>query len=152
MRRKLYMDEKGRFFLDRAQPVVYSHGTYYALGKAVGSFGYSVKKQAASRKKEVKVRHRDLRCLFLTEEESFKETSPHNRILAIFTADMIQRLIQTSAFAGERRHGCFLAAVCHEESAASVRAETGRSNKEIWEGSAHETSLEVRIPRRRMGD
>lgn len=47
-----YMDEKGRFFLDRAQPVVYSHGTYYALGKAVGSFGYSVKKQAASRKKK----------------------------------------------------------------------------------------------------
>ena len=46
-----YMDEKGRFFLDRAQPVVYSHGTYYALGKAVGSFGYSVKKQGASRKK-----------------------------------------------------------------------------------------------------
>jgi len=26
-----YMDEKGRFFLDRAQPVVYSHGIYYAL-------------------------------------------------------------------------------------------------------------------------
>lgn len=47
-----YMDEKGRFFLDRAQPVVYSHGTYYALGKAVGSFGYSVKKQGASRKKK----------------------------------------------------------------------------------------------------
>ena len=47
-----YMDEKGRFFLDRAQPVVYSHGTDYALGKAVGSFGYSVKKQAASRKKK----------------------------------------------------------------------------------------------------
>ncbi len=47
-----YMDEKGRFFLDRAQPVVYSHGIYYALGKAVGSFGYSVKKQGASRKKK----------------------------------------------------------------------------------------------------
>ncbi len=47
-----YMDEKGRFFLDRAQPVVYSHGIYYALGKAVGSFGYSVKKQGASRNKK----------------------------------------------------------------------------------------------------
>ena len=45
-----YMDEKGRFSLDRAQPIVYSHGTYYALGKAIGSFGYSVKK-AHSRKK-----------------------------------------------------------------------------------------------------
>lgn len=47
-----YMDENGRFSLDRAQPIVYSHGTYYALGKAVGSFGYSVKKQVTSRKKK----------------------------------------------------------------------------------------------------
>ena len=46
-----YMDEKGRFFLDRAQPVVYSHGTYYALGKAVGSFGYSVKNRGLPEKK-----------------------------------------------------------------------------------------------------
>ena len=39
-----YMDEKGRFFLDKAEPIAYSHGGYYALGKKLGSFGYSVKK------------------------------------------------------------------------------------------------------------
>ena len=40
-----YMDEKGRFDLKKAQPLVYSHGEYYGLGKKLGSFGYSVKKK-----------------------------------------------------------------------------------------------------------
>ncbi len=39
-----YMDESGRFDLAKANPIVYSHGTYYALGKELGTFGYSVKK------------------------------------------------------------------------------------------------------------
>lgn len=39
-----YMDEKGRFDLNLANPIVYSHGEYYGLGKKLGSFGYSVKK------------------------------------------------------------------------------------------------------------
>lgn len=40
-----YMDEQGRFDLSLAKPIVYSHGTYYCLGKPLGTFGYSVKKQ-----------------------------------------------------------------------------------------------------------
>jgi hypothetical protein len=40
-----YRDEKGRFHLEKAQPVVYSHGEYYAPGKRLGSFGYSVKRR-----------------------------------------------------------------------------------------------------------
>ena len=40
-----YMDEKGRFSLVKAEPMVYSHGTYYSLGKELGSFGYSVRKK-----------------------------------------------------------------------------------------------------------
>lgn len=40
-----YMDEKGRFSLSKANPMVYSHGTYYTLGKELGSFGYSVRKK-----------------------------------------------------------------------------------------------------------
>ena len=39
------MDEKGRFDLYRAKPMVYSHGEYYGLGKKLGTFGYSVKKR-----------------------------------------------------------------------------------------------------------
>lgn len=44
-----YMDEKGRFYLSKADPMVYSHGTYYALGKELGSFGYSVKKKKSKK-------------------------------------------------------------------------------------------------------
>lgn len=40
-----YMDEKGRFDLAKANPIVYSHGEYYSLGKKLGKFGYSVQKK-----------------------------------------------------------------------------------------------------------
>lgn len=40
-----YMDEKGTFHLDAASPLVYSHGTYYQMGKPLGKFGYSVQKK-----------------------------------------------------------------------------------------------------------
>ena len=41
----LYMDENGRFLFEKAQPIVYSHGEYRALGKSLGRFGFSVKKE-----------------------------------------------------------------------------------------------------------
>ena len=40
-----YMDERGKFDLSKARPIVYSHGEYYALGKRCGTFGYSVKQK-----------------------------------------------------------------------------------------------------------
>ncbi len=40
-----YMDEKGRFMLEKADLIAYSHGTYYTLGEKLGTFGYSVKKR-----------------------------------------------------------------------------------------------------------
>lgn len=39
-----YIDETGKFSLQKAEPLVYSHGEYYDLGKKLGKFGYSVKK------------------------------------------------------------------------------------------------------------
>lgn len=37
-----WMDETGRFHLEKADPIVYSHGTYYGLGEAIGTVqGYS---------------------------------------------------------------------------------------------------------------
>ncbi len=41
---KQYMDEKGKFHLEQAQPIVYSHGAYLETGKLLGTFGYSVQK------------------------------------------------------------------------------------------------------------
>lgn len=52
-----YMDEKGRFHLSDADPIAYSHGEYFSLGKKLGSFGYSVKK--ASKKGSGKVKKSD---------------------------------------------------------------------------------------------
>ena len=40
-----YLDEKGKFELNKAGLMVYSHGEYYALGKKLGTFGYSVKRR-----------------------------------------------------------------------------------------------------------
>ena len=45
-----YMDENGRFDLNSAHPMVYSHGTYYGVGKQLGTFGYSVRKRKSKRK------------------------------------------------------------------------------------------------------
>ena len=39
-----YIDEKNKFHLDQAKPICYSHGTYFGLGEALGTFGFSVKK------------------------------------------------------------------------------------------------------------
>ncbi len=39
-----YMDENDRFCFEKANPIAYSHGQYFALGEYLGKFGYSVKK------------------------------------------------------------------------------------------------------------
>lgn len=46
-----YMDEKGRFDLNRTGLIAYSHGEYLDLGKKLGTFGYSVKKKNAALQK-----------------------------------------------------------------------------------------------------
>lgn len=40
-----YMDGKGKLQLNKAGLAVYSHGEYFALGKQLGTFGYSVKRR-----------------------------------------------------------------------------------------------------------
>lgn len=44
------LDEKGKLCLDKAKLIVYSHGEYLALGKRLGTFGYSVRKKAKRRR------------------------------------------------------------------------------------------------------
>lgn len=46
-----YMDEKGGFHLNDANLLAYSHGEYYAFGEKLGTFGYSVRKQASTKKR-----------------------------------------------------------------------------------------------------
>jgi flavin reductase (DIM6/NTAB) family NADH-FMN oxidoreductase RutF len=40
-----YLDESGRFDLEKAKLMAYSHGEYYALGRKLGKFGFSVRKK-----------------------------------------------------------------------------------------------------------
>lgn len=40
-----YMDAKGAFHLEKAKPIVYSHGEYFGLSQALGTFGYSIRKK-----------------------------------------------------------------------------------------------------------
>ncbi len=49
-----YIDEKGKFHIEKCSLAAYAHGQYFALGKKIGSFGYSVKKKAPDNKKKHK--------------------------------------------------------------------------------------------------
>lgn len=40
-----YMDENGKFNLEKAGLIAYSHGHYFSLGEIIGKFGFSVKKK-----------------------------------------------------------------------------------------------------------
>lgn len=46
-----YMDENRRFCLEKAEPVVYSHGAYLACGEQLGTFGYSIRKKPGNGRK-----------------------------------------------------------------------------------------------------
>lgn len=47
-----YMDEKGKFELNKTGLLAYSHGEYLGLGKKLGTFGYSVRKKPTFKVKE----------------------------------------------------------------------------------------------------
>lgn len=39
-----HMDEKGKFLINEAGLVMYSHGEYFRMGEKLGKFGYSIQK------------------------------------------------------------------------------------------------------------
>lgn len=53
-----YMDERGKFELNRTGLLAYSHGEYLGLGKKLGTFGYSVRKKKPDRKKRRKSKNK----------------------------------------------------------------------------------------------
>ena len=40
-----YIDDKGRFDISKCKLIAYANGSYFSLGKKLGSFGYSVRKK-----------------------------------------------------------------------------------------------------------
>lgn len=49
---KKYMDKSGKFDLEKANPIVYSHGQYYVTGEKLGKFGYSVSKKLTGKNRK----------------------------------------------------------------------------------------------------
>lgn len=47
---KYLNEETGTFDLSKANPISYSHGFYYLLGKKIGKFGWSVEKKKKNRR------------------------------------------------------------------------------------------------------
>lgn len=47
-----YLNAEGKFELSKAKPVAWSHGAYYGLSDMIGTFGYSIRKKPAARKKK----------------------------------------------------------------------------------------------------
>lgn len=47
-----YIDSKGKINLEQAGIMAYSHGNYFALGRKLGDFGFSVRKKSRPRKEE----------------------------------------------------------------------------------------------------
>ena len=45
-----YVDSKGKINLQQAGLMAYSHGEYFALGRKLGDFGFSVRKKGGSKK------------------------------------------------------------------------------------------------------
>lgn len=48
------IDEKGRLMIEQAGLMAYAHGTYFALGKKIGTFGFSCK---TKRQKDVHIKN-----------------------------------------------------------------------------------------------
>ena len=46
------LDEKGKLDLGKAKLTAYSHGVYHALGRELGTFGFSVRKKHREKKKK----------------------------------------------------------------------------------------------------
>ena len=46
-----YIDKNNKFQLNKAKPILYSHGEYLGTGKSLGTFGYSVKKRKKQEKR-----------------------------------------------------------------------------------------------------
>ena len=48
---KELLDDNGKLCLEKAGLIAYAHGTYYTLGRKLGTFGYSVKKKTNKKNK-----------------------------------------------------------------------------------------------------
>ena len=46
------LDEKGKLHLSKAGLCAYAHGEYFALGKQIGDFGFSVRRKSVEKRRK----------------------------------------------------------------------------------------------------
>ncbi len=49
------VDENGALHLERAKLIAYAHGDYFALGRKLGDFGFSVRKKSTQKRRNAKM-------------------------------------------------------------------------------------------------
>ena len=47
-----YFDEKGKFHIEKSNPIAYMHGGYYKIGDQIDTFGFSVRKKKKNKTKK----------------------------------------------------------------------------------------------------
>lgn len=52
-----YLDQNGRFALEKSGLVAFCHGAYYALGAKLGTFGFSVEKKKTRKQRIAAIKH-----------------------------------------------------------------------------------------------
>lgn len=134
-----YLDENGKFQLNKSGLIAYSHGEYLDLGKEIGTFGYSVKKKT---KKPQKRRKKSGEVVFYSISLA--------RVTAFFPYFLRIESSAASSFFCFSGDGFFGKSALAFVLFAEI-SEKSRSNKESWTGSFSSTSLVVRIPNRRTG-
>lgn len=80
-----YLDEKGKFQLNKTGLIAYSHGSYLALGQELGTFGYSIRKKPPVKVnpvKEKKAEHnkRHVKSKSLSSPKGKKQPNTSHRI------------------------------------------------------------------------
>lgn len=63
-----YIDETGKLRLEQCGLVAYAHGSYYAIGKKMGYFGYSVKKHVSRQQAAPQNREKEITLSIITSK------------------------------------------------------------------------------------
>lgn len=115
--REELIDGKGRMALEKADLLAYVHGEYYALGRRLGSFGYSVRKKTCGSKK--------------TEAAAKRKNGENDRKSTVDYGEKPKRCAGQRASAGEKTGR--IGRTAEEKKAPIVKADLCKNkDKQIW--------------------
>lgn len=78
-----YFDEKGSFDISKCNLIAYANGSYYTLGKKIGSFGYSIAKKNKKKLKEknetIRKKNTNKKQLEISENKKIKNSKKRRK-------------------------------------------------------------------------